>query len=178
MSDEPRNLALVADIDAPSAGNPDLDAELPTIMSSAELNGLDMSNSEIEGSCKALNDLAPWEVRRYVETLANLLKHASPGQWRLGNCGGSVVNDEATAMPEDSARFYGGNLIFESARLADRELLVFLRNIAPSLLHDIMYCERVEKINDGLLKACGQLYAENKELSRRLAEYELSTKMI
>lgn len=159
---------------APAAGGSEseeqMQAELNTIVEEQSgCAGLDITPESFNETVQALDDLAPWECRRYVEMLASLLKHASAGQWRLGTSGGSVVNDDATACPPDVLRFYGGNPIFESARLADRELIVFLRNIAPSLLHDILYTERVDRINDGLLKACGQLYGENKELQRELS---------
>jgi len=160
---------VIPEIDAPSVGNPDMEAELNVVVAEqANVVGLDMQPTEVKDTCQALDNLAPWEVRRYVETLATLLKHASPGPWRLGLSCGAVVNDEVTVCPPDVVRAYGGNCIFESAKLADRELLVFMRNIAPSILRDIHYCERVDKINDGLLKACGQLYAENKQLKAAL----------
>lgn len=160
--------APVPDINAPPAGNPDMDAELGALELEGSVKGIDMSVDEFNATCQALDDLCPQEVTRYVETFARLLRAASPGPWRLGSSGGSVVNDDATACPPDVVRFYGGNCIFESARLADRELLVFMRNIAPSLLRDLHYAETLDSINDGLLKACGQLHAENKSLQERI----------
>jgi hypothetical protein len=119
-------------------------------------------------------DLAHVEqIADALDRLEQLELRASEGPWREGKWGGSVVNNEPARDVEIEG--YGGNCILESARLADREFIIAIREHAGTLIRQAKNWKKTFAELDDVHAALGSDYEQHagnlvRELIRQLKE--------
>lgn len=130
-----------------------------------DLDGAERSSAEA-----AIDKAADEAVMKELNQLEWLLGHSTWGDWVQSphsNDAVIVAGAPSVDIPDEMVRAYGGNLVFESARLADREFILALRRWAPGLLAIARGHEAEKLANDMLVKALITNEAARNSLHRR-----------